>query len=151
MKPICSLLALGLFLAPAVACTSSNQSKSDDEKAKVEIFLATEHVPAGLKAGAIVNLHSVSGKVVTRRGQVHYTTNLITKGCEVVSSTPIDKPKDSEQAVKVELRVTIYQSSLIEATKKRLVTVIETTSGRKKETVQKPVTLRLEMPPAEKK
>jgi hypothetical protein len=118
-------------------------ARGAEEQAKVELSFATEHVPAGLKAGAKVDLMMVNGRSVTPAGQVSYTTSTVAGSAEVASVTPVDKPATPEQAVKVELRVTKDQAARIERLKAQKVKTVETTAqGRVEKTV--PVTFRLE-------
>jgi hypothetical protein len=114
------------------------------EKATVEVYLAAEHLPKGLKAGDRADLHRVNGKTVTGTGKVSYSVATVAPDVEVVSVTRVDKPKAPEQAVKAVLRVTKSQAAMIERAKAQLVTERQTTpdGGVKRE--QKPVTFRLE-------
>jgi hypothetical protein len=82
------------------SCTAGSRA---DDKVNVEVWLATEHVPKDLKAGMMVDLSWVRGKTQTSGGVVSYSTSVVTRGCEVVSVTHVEKPKEPEQAVKVEI------------------------------------------------
>lgn len=115
------------------------------ERIVVEIFLATEHVPAGLKAGATVDVKRVDGKSVTPAGIVSYTTSTLVSNIVVASITPVEHPKSPELAIKVELRVTKAQAVTIERTKTLLVRVSETTPDGGVKTVKKPAPFRLEL------
>jgi hypothetical protein len=114
------------------------------EKATVEVYFAAEHVPAGLKAGAAVDLKVVNGKTVSPTGKVAYATTTLAPDAEVASVTPVEKPQTPERAVRVELRVTDGQAAAIERAKARLVTVAQTTPGGRMTTEKRPVTFRLE-------
>jgi hypothetical protein len=142
---ILSLVLLVICSGAAVAQDNSTWMfvTAAEDKVNVEVWLATEHVPADEKAGMVVDLSRVQGKTQTGTGLVSYSTAVVTRGCEVVSVLHADKPKEPEQAVKVELSVTKGQAKLIEAVKSRLVTVVESEGG-KSETTRKPATLRLE-------
>jgi hypothetical protein len=134
-------------LALAAACSGpapASARPADDEKVKVEVAFAAEHVPADLKAGARVDLLRVDGKTAAS-GKVLYRTAAVVPNVEVASVTrAAEKPKEPEQAVKVELLATKEQAALIEKAKRTLVTVVETRPGAPPQTKRRPVTLRLE-------
>jgi hypothetical protein len=133
-------------LALAAACFAPGPASAQraEEKVKVEVAFAAEHVPADLKAGARVDLQRVDGKTATGK-VVLYRTAIVVPDIEVASVTrAAEKPKDPEQAVKVELLATKEQAALIEKAKRALVTVVETRPGAPPETQRRPVTLRLE-------
>jgi hypothetical protein len=121
-----------------------------DETTTLDVYFATEHVPAGLKAGNRVDLMKVMGKTVTPAGKVSYTTNPLADNIEVVSVTMVPNPKTPEEAVKVELRVIKGQAAAIQTAMTKLVTVTEATSDGKTKTVSKPIPLRLEPAKAQK-
>ena len=121
-----------------------------DDTITVEIYCATEHVPAGLKAGNHVDLFKVSGKTVTPAGKVSYTTNGMAQNIEVVSVTAVENPKTPEEAVKVELQVTKGLAAAIDKVKKQLVSVTEATSDGQSKTQAKPIPFRLELTKAQK-
>ena len=121
-----------------------------DDTITVEIYCATEHVPAGLKAGNHVDLFKVSGKTVTPAGKVSYTTNGMAQNIELVSVTAVENPKTPEEAVKVELRVTKGLAAAIDKVKKQLVSVTEATSDGQSKTQAKPIPFRLELTKAQK-
>jgi hypothetical protein len=147
-----------IILALLIGCCSAAvvqgkglPSPVDDEKTTVTVYFATEHVPEGLKAGAKMHLLSVNGKTVIPSGKVSYSTSVVVPEVEVASVTPVEKPKDPEQAVKVELSVTKDQAAKIERFKAMLVTRVERKAGGGgAETKKKPITFRL-MPIKEEK
>jgi hypothetical protein len=133
-----------LALAALCSAPGAAAGQGAEEKTKVEVSLASEHVPADLKAGARVDLLRVDGKTAAGR-VVLYRTTTVVPNIEVASVTrAAEKPKEPEQAVKVELLATKEQAALIEKAKRTLVTVVETRPGAPPETKRRPVTLRLE-------
>jgi hypothetical protein len=108
------------------------------------VQLSVEHAPEGLKADSRADLKMVLSSAKTKTGKVMYSTSPLAEGVEVVAVNRKEKPKDPDQAVLVELRVTTAQAEKIEAAKARLVTIVET-SGGKSATKQRPVPLRLEL------
>ena len=118
-------------------------ARGAEETTTVEIYCASEHVPEGLKEGARVNLMMVVGKTATPAGKVSYSTKPVVKDIEVASVKQVDKPKEPDQAVKVELKVTTDQAAAIEKVKAQLVTTVTTADGTTK-SEKKPIPLRLE-------
>jgi uncharacterized lipoprotein len=145
-----SMLVALLVLSLGATSTPAKTFRGD-EKTKVEVYLATEHVPEGLKAGDMVTLFRVNAKNVTPGGKVSYVTVPMAANLEVVSVKKMEKPKRPEQAVKVELRVSKEQAEKIEQVKAVLITSREMKPDGSVETTQKPVTFRLEPTPVEKK
>jgi len=145
MLAILMFVTAGSSYAQDKGKSDSDNAPAKDDLVKVEVALATEHAPEGLKANSRVHLNYVVGKAVTRNGTTRYTTNQIVKDVEVISVTQVEKPNESEQAVKVELRVTKDQADKIEKYKTHLVTVVETIPGGGTVTKKKPVPLRLEL------
>jgi hypothetical protein len=141
-----ALLAVccGASVAQAQGQPDPAKAPGAAEKATVEVYVATEHVPTGLKPGAAVDLKVVSGKTVAPTGRVSYNTTTLAPDAEVASVTPVEKPQALERAVRVELRVTKGQAAAIERAKARLVTSVETTPGGRTKAEKKPVTFRLE-------
>jgi hypothetical protein len=131
----------------------SRPPKSEDANSQVavDILFATEHVPAGLKPGVKVVLSVVSGKTVTKKGVVAYNLRTVASDLEVVSVTAVEKPKGPEQAVKVQLRVAKPMAARIERLKAQTVKTATSTPGGPPILEEKPVTLRLELPPPPKK
>jgi hypothetical protein len=98
------------FGAVVVACAATAGVGLADDKpppaaAKVEVMLAKEHVPAGLRAGDCVELMYVAGMTKTATGKVAYSTNSVTRDAVVLTVTEVDKPAKPEEATKVELQV----------------------------------------------
>jgi len=134
-------------LAVVTACSLAVRA---DEPITVEIYCATEHVPAGLKAGNRVDLFKVLGKTVTPAGKVSYTTNGMAQNIEVASVTAVENPKTPEEAVKVELKVTKGLAAAIDKVKKQLVSVTVATSDGQSKTQAVPIPFRLEPTKAQK-
>ena len=143
-----ALAVLALGYGPAAA---QETGKPDAAKAKVQVTVATEHVPEGLKAGDRVDLTWVSGKAATATGRVSYMTRPIVLDVAIVSVTRVETPKAPEQAVQVELLVPKDQAAKVEQFKTRLVTVSESVPGAPPRTTKKPVPLRLERPKTDTK
>jgi hypothetical protein len=133
----------GLVFVALCSASGAAAGQGAEEKTKVEVAFAAEHVPADLKAGARVDLLRVDGKTAAGR-MVLYRTAVVVPNVEVASVTRAEKPKEPEQAVKVELLATKEQAALIEKAKRALVTVVENRPGAPPETKRRPVTLRLE-------
>jgi hypothetical protein len=117
---------------------------------KVELALATVHVPKGLKAGMKVDLKHVTSATVAPNGLAAYSTVLVVEGLEVVSVTQVEKPADPEQAVKVEVKGTKQQAEKVEAIKARRVNVSERRADGTVGSTRRPPTLRLELSKADK-
>jgi hypothetical protein len=140
------LLALSIGTAVALGRGSPDPAPPPgaEDKVTVELPFATEHVPAGLKAGAKVVLHRVDGRSTTPAGEASLTTVVLVPKCEVASVTPVDKPATPEQAVKVGLRVTKAQAAVVERHKARRVSSREMAADGSVKEEQRPVTFRLE-------
>lgn len=150
-----TLLAL-LVLCPIAAAqekkpTESPKADAISGKAVVEVFLSTEHSPAGLKAADKVILMRVNGKSVTRKGKVAYTCAVVVPEAMVVGVVNVEKPMEPEQAVKVKLQTTKEQAALVERVKVQFVDTYETTGDGRSEMKKTPVTLRLEFSKSDKK
>jgi hypothetical protein len=143
-------LLTGLPAAQEKGQPDPAKSPAAGETVVVEVSLATEHVPEGLKAGDRVDLKNVLSKTTGPRGLVYYNARTIAPDVEVVSVTRVEEPKDPEMAVKVELRMPKPQAERVETIKKRLVTVVLRIPGGGTETRQKPLTLLLELHKADK-
>jgi Tfp pilus assembly ATPase PilU len=143
------LLLAGIGLVAAVGLVPT-QAKADD-RVKVDVLLATEHVPEGLKAGNRVDLKMVMGKTVTPNGVTAYTTSPVVANVEVASVTPVEKPAAPEAAVRVQLLVPKDLAEKVEKTRDRLVTVFEAKGDGTTERKMKPVILRLDMAKPDKK
>jgi hypothetical protein len=120
--------------AIVVACAATAGMGLADDKlppgtATVDVSLAKEHVPDGLKAGAHVDLDYVASMTKTPTGKVAYSTWGVTQDAVVVSVTEVEKPQTPEDGVKVELQVPKDQLTRIEQLKKRLVRVSERIPG----------------------
>jgi hypothetical protein len=114
------------------------------EPVKVEVHFETKHVPPGLKAGDRVNLVRLNSSTVIK-GKELYNTTPVANDLEVISVTPMEKPKEPYLAVKVELGATKEQAEKIERLKKATV-AISTTDGQGVVVTRRvPVPLRLEM------
>ena len=131
-------------IALAVVTVCGLATRADDTTT-LDVYFATEHVPAGLKAGNNVDLFKVLGKTVTPAGKVSYTTGGLAQNLEVLSVTAVPNPKTPEEAVKVELKATKAQAKAIQAVMAKLVSVTEATSDGQSKTVAKPIPLRLEL------
>lgn len=136
------LLTFGIAAAQQ---QESRETPNNNEKATIEVFLAAEHVPPGLKAGAKANLLIVTGKAIAPNGKVAYSTSTLAPAVEVASIAKVEKPKSPEQVIKVELRVAKDQAAKIGRAASQLVDTVESTPGAQPERKQKPVTLRLEL------
>jgi hypothetical protein len=142
-----------VFATLSVAALCSGAGTAQERKpagadgpVTVEVTLAPEHVPEGLKPGARADLVTVTGKTVARGGQVRYVTSGLARDVEVAAVARPERPADPERPVRVELRVTREQAALVDKAKKKLVNVTETPpGGGAPETKQKPVQLRLEL------
>jgi hypothetical protein len=144
------LLLAATALVAAVG-TVRALDKITDDRVKVDVLLADEHVPKGLKAGTRADLKMVQGKTSTPNGLTMYRSSLVAADVEVASIDTVDKPATPEGAVKVQLLVSKDVAEKIVKTRDRLVTVIERKVDGVAETKKKPVTLRLELVMAEKK
>lgn len=127
------------------------QDKKADDRVKVQVLLATEHVPKDLKAGTRADLKMVTGKIVAPNGPTLYMTKLVAAGVEVASVAPVDKPATPEAAVKVQLLVAKDLAGKVEKIRDHMVTVVERQGDGTVVRKKQPVTLRLELPKAEKK
>jgi hypothetical protein len=144
------LLLAGIGLA-AMAGLVMAQDKKVDDHVKVEIFLATEHVPKDVKAKTRVDLKMVTGKTVAPNGFTVYRASLVAANVEVASVTAVEKPVTPEGAMRVELLVDKGLASKIEKTRDHMVTVRERLGNGTSVRNTKPVTLRLELSTADKK
>ena len=142
------LAGIGLVATTGLALA---QDKVTDDRVKVEVLLATEHVPKDLKVGTRLDLKMVTGKTVGPRGLTLYTAPLVAADVEVASVTPVDKPATPEAAVRVQLLVPKDMAEKVEKTRDRMVTVVERLGNGGVERKMKPVTLRLELPKPDKK
>jgi hypothetical protein len=139
-RSILSIAALAaLCLSPA-----PTQEKGDPDKATVEIHLAKEHVPDGIKAGAQANLVTVRSSAKTKKGTFIFATAPLAEAVEVVKISPVEKQDDPSKAFVAVLRVSKAQAAKIEKMKATMVTVAQTGPAGETVTVQRPVTLRLE-------
>lgn len=118
---------------------------------KVEVLLATEHVPNDLKAGTRVDLNMVTGKTVGPNGLTAYRIQPVAADLEVASVKAVDKPATPEAAVRVQLLVAKDMAAKVEKTRDHMVTVVETQADGTVVRKMKPVTLRLELPKPDKK
>jgi hypothetical protein len=144
------LLLAGIGLIAAFGFATA-QDKKEDDRVKVEVLLATEHVPEGLKAGTRVNLMMVTGKTVTPKGQVAYTTGAVALDIEIASVEKVDKPATPEAAVKVNLLMPKDTSAKVEKARDQMVMTFERQADGTIVRKMKPITLRLELPKADKK
>ena len=137
-------LLLSAVVLVALGAASPGQEKGDNEKAKVEVALAAQHVPEGLKAGSRADLLMVLSTIVAPSGLTSMRTAPLAAAAEVLSVKREEKPADPLKAVVVELRVTKEQAAKIEKIKTHLVTVVERKDGKIHKT-KRPVLLRLEL------
>jgi hypothetical protein len=144
------LLAGIIGLVATVGLVPAQDPKADD-RVKVEVLLATEHVPQGLKAGTRVNLKMVTGKTVGPKGRAVYATGLVAEDVEIASVAPVDKPANPEAAVRVYLLVAKDVAKKVEKIGDHLVTVVDRQGDGSVERKKKPVTLRLEPREPDKK
>jgi hypothetical protein len=110
-----------------------------EEMTKVDVALAAENVPDGVKVGSKVQLVYVASRTVTGTGRVAERRSPVVSGSfEVLSVEKVEKPTDADQTVKVVLRVPKTRAERIETFKTREVTVVERAGGqavRKKKTI----------------
>ena len=142
------LAVIGLLATAGLVPAQDNKA---DDRVKVEVLLATEHVPEGLKAGTRVDLKMVTGKTVGPKGLTAYTTSLVAPDVEVVAVRTVDKPVTPEAAVWVQLLVAKDTAGRVEKTRDHMVTVVEREADGSVVRRMKPVTLRLELPKPDKK
>ena len=136
---------VAVVLLMMVGYASAEDIKAE-ERVKVEINLATEHMIKDLKAGARVDLKMVMGKTTSPKGLTVYNTAMVAANVEVAKIEQVEKPETPEGAVKVQLLVNKDLAAKVEKARDTLVTVVE---GR--ESKMKPVPLRLELPMPAKK
>ncbi len=144
------LLLAGIALVATVGLGPGQDKKADD-RVKIEVFLATEHVPKELKAGTRVDLKMVMGKTVAPNGLTVYRASLIVADVEVASVASVDKPATPEGAVQVQLLVPKDMAGKVEKTRDHMVSVVERQADGSVERKKKPVTLRLEPAKPDKK
>jgi len=144
------MVCWGFTDAQASGPSNSIKALIAEEKTTVEVYFASEHVPAALKPGAKVDLMRVNGKTATPNGKVSYATSTVAPEIEAVAFDVVKEPKTPEQAVKVGLKVTKEQAARIEKIKSQLITQRETNADGSITTVKKPVTFRLELTKQEK-
>jgi hypothetical protein len=147
------LLFAGIGLVAAIGLAAAQDKKDDkkDDRVKVEILLATEHVPKDLKAGTRVDLKMVTGKTVTATGKTALTLSPVAADVEVASVAPVEKPANPEAAVRVNLLVPKDLAAKVEKTRDTMVMVVERQADGTVVRKTKPVILRLELPKADKK
>lgn len=139
-----------LALVAAALCAASAQEKGEPAKVDVELHLAAEHAPKGLKAGSRADLHLIRASTKTKSGKVSYSTQGVALDLEVVDVKREEKPKDPDRAVLVKLRATKAQAERIEKLKAMTVTVSERGPDGKPVLKRRPVPLRLELAPPAK-
>jgi hypothetical protein len=110
----------------------------------VDIMLAAEHIPEGLKSGDKINLKIVTGKAGTGKRSIYMTQNMAT-GLEVKRVSILEKPDEHGRSIRVELTVTSAQAKTLEKAKAQVITVIETVPGEGTTTGRKPVPFRIEL------
>jgi hypothetical protein len=136
------LVGIGLVAAFGVGTAQADKT---DERVKVEIHLATEHVPKDLKAGTRVDLKMVKSKTVGPRGRTTYSTSPVAENVEVASVVQVEKPANPEGAVRVQLLVVKDKAEKIKKTRDHMVTVVERQKDGGVVRKKKPITLRLEL------
>ena len=144
------LLLAGIGLVATAGLVGAQDKKADD-RVKVEVFLATEHVPKDLKPGTRVDLKIVLSKRIGGNGLPVYTAGSIAAGLEVASVSSVEKPADREAAVRVHLLVPKDMAGEVETARDGKVTVVKQRTDGSVETSQKRNTLRLELPKPDKK
>ena len=127
------------------------KDKKGDDRVKVEILLATEHVPKDLKAGTRVDLKMVTGKTVGPKGLAVYSTSQVAADLEVASVAPVEKPANPEAAVRVNLLVPKDLAAKVEKVRDTMVMTVERQADGTVVSKKKSVPLRLELPKADKK
>lgn len=138
------LLLVGIGVV-AVLGLAPAQDQNADDRVKVEVTLATEHVPKELKAGARVDLKFVTGKNVSATGATVYTSQLWAANFEVASVTAVDKPASPEEAVRVQLFVAKDKAKGVESFRDTKIEVIERQADGSAVRKKKPLILRLEL------
>lgn len=133
------------------ACLATAAAPQNPETGKVEVQLAVEHVPEGLKAGSRVNLLYVTSVNKRKGAKAPYTTRPIAEGLKVVGVRRQEKPADPAKAVSVELQGTQEQAARIETTKTRVVDWAERGPDGKYAITRRPLILRLESATPQKK
>lgn len=140
------LLLTGIGLVAAVGFVPAQERKADN-RVKVDVFLATEHVPKDLDAGTRVDVKIVTGKTVNPKGQTLYQAVLVAKEVEVFSVLSWEKPLNSKAVAWKKL---LMPKDVAEKEAAAWVTLlvpkdvaekVEKARGAK----EKPVTLRLEL------
>jgi hypothetical protein len=144
------LLLTAIGLMASAGFVTAQDSKADD-RVRVEVLLATEHVPKDLKAGTRVDLKMVMGKTVAPNGLTIYNTSLVAAAIEVASVALVEKPAAPEAAVRVHLLVAKDRAEKVEKTREHLVTVRERQADGSVLSQKKPVILRLELPKLDNK
>lgn len=144
------LLLAGIGLVAMLGLVPAQEKKPDD-RVKVEVLLATEHVPRGLKAGTRADLKMVTGKTVAPRGRTVYTTAVVVPNVEVVSVASVDRPATPEAAVRVQLLLARDMARKVEKVRDHMVTVVERQRDKSTRSIKKPIPLRLELPPSDRK
>lgn len=141
-----TLIAVGL-----TTVTAQEKPPAGNDFTKVSVSLAANQLPEDLKAGEKVDLFRITGQTVTRKGVASITTSLIAGNLEVISIKQVERPKEKDLPVEVELKVTKVQAESITRAKNAMVTVMETGSDGKVETKKMPVPMRLERTKSGKK
>jgi hypothetical protein len=141
------LAGIGLVAMVGFAPAQDNQA---DDRVKVEVLLATEHVPKGLKAGTRVDLKMVTAKIVGPKGLAQYVTRPVAADLEVASVVPVDMPATPEAAVRVQLLVAKDMARKVEKTRDSQVNAVERQADGSTVRKRRLVTLRLELPKPQK-
>ena len=144
------LLLAGIGLVATAGLVPAQDKKADD-RVKVEVLLATEHLPKGLKAGTRVDLKMVTGKTVGPRNLTDYNTSPVAADLEVAEVTTVEKPANPEAAVRVQLLVGKDLAEKVKKIRDEVVSVVERKGDGTVVRKMKPVTLRLELSKPEKK
>ena len=78
---------LAALVLVGFVCAAGAQDKTKPAGVKVQLHLAGEHVPPGLKAGDRADVGYVASSVITKTGKAMYNVKAIAKGVEVASVT----------------------------------------------------------------
>ena len=136
---MCSLLWC-VFLWPAMVPLQEKPPAQEDQRPVVELRFAKEHVPANLPPGDKMDIMIVTGKTVTRTGQVSMSFKEFVRNAEVTFWEQVKEPKQPWEAVFVKLRVTPEQAEQIRKIKRVEVAVYDS----QKKLTKRPVPLHLE-------
>lgn len=110
----------------------------------VEVLLAVEHVPEGMKIGDKIDLKMITGKAFVGKRTLHLSKTMA-QGLVVESIARLEKPDGHGRSIRVGLAAPAAAAKAIEQAKAELATVVETVPGEGTTTARRPVPFRLEM------